>query len=459
MAGVHEEDHHNTLNSTVAGSFLWLIDQVIARDVNYLTMRTEGTGLYQAPYHPVLADDVKRENVVEKLERECYEPFVETYHELENILVIKRVFRGRKSYEEFERMTCREFGRKLNKALKYLAKRLGLEKPPQFFADNPDALLFEEFERFNALDIVECNAMNLEVAVAQQYGEVIALEKVLKRATEGSFRTLFKNLTGVFPYDNESGFSTYSVLAVCVLSLSVPLIPGTEFGRDGENNPLSDPFALPLEDVLPWKVMSRFLRRKPGKCFSNNDLVNSWNSTLARDRTPLFTEKALWLRYPLVEGKDGTSDGKVDFSEAAFINLATHVIHEGIRKTLSWIELFREVLEGADFNQIVSKQIKLDSEFRRTSPVYRFEDQYWVNDKTDFFQKVTAPKQLEKHAGSRQQIEDRIRMVAGSLGWMNTTKIQLEKFFGCRGRPFDSKRHDEMCARMIETLKSRNPNL
>ncbi|EMI56016.1 hypothetical protein, partial [Rhodopirellula sallentina] len=204
----HEQDHHRLLNSTVVGSFLWLLDQIVYRDIVYLTGRVHQVDIYSPPFHLVLADDTKREFVISELGPTIGKVLDDTFEQLERLLVIREVLVGRRSYLTYRELLCGDFAEQFNAALAYMALRLGVEDPPQFRCRNPRELVFAEGERYNVRDMVECHAINMEIGAAQHHNDQGQIRRLLERTEAGSHANLFSTLQSSFPFDNLCGHST-----------------------------------------------------------------------------------------------------------------------------------------------------------------------------------------------------------------------------------------------------------
>lgn len=454
----HEEDHHRMLNSTVVGSFLWLLDQVILRDVSYLSQKTADTGIYESPFEPVLNDKTKLELVLSELGPVYSKVFLNAKNGLENLLFVRKVLVGRKSYHEFRDLTCGKFSESLNNALVYMSDRLGVDKPPRFEPRNPFSPVFDNDESFNARDIFECHAIIMEIAAAQTYGDQTSVNLILDRASQGPFSFLFEQLQSRFRSEvkNLSGISTASANTVLLLSLCVPLLPSLDvadrYNFDGLIPLLAN---ASMEDVLPWKIVSKALKdgTEKGVAYQGNDLALAYSSICVRACTPLFTTEAKWSEIPLIQGiEDLTELGIRDHAQvngAIALNTACFVIHQGLSQT---VEILGDLVNPKiDRGAMMKKWSELDMRFRKSFPVYELEDQFWINLNNELLNRVDVGG-LNLSEGLEQLFTSNVSIAFANLFHLVVEDQIFTRYFDWL-QPMNYEKH----LRKLETLGENNP--
>jgi hypothetical protein len=281
----HEAAHHGLLFSTPAGVLLWRVDQVISRDIRYISTTLNQLGI-PAPHNRCPENWLRSSEFTELLARNPAKPEHKSYL----LKVIKAVQLLRKfrallfesdKLEYFADFTVGDCLDLFRFVYPYLAERCDLSWQGKWVTRlRKDTKLFPPERFFNIMDIAEAHAMAKELFILRAMGDRQGFEARAGRAVAGQFGAAFKVAMKIGRKDDDYGFSPHLVQMAALMALSTRIDLA---GNAGE---------LVIEEELPWW---RFSEGIPA-----SDLVRSAETLQAVAARPLIGAGSKWLMfYPI----------------------------------------------------------------------------------------------------------------------------------------------------------------
>jgi hypothetical protein len=338
----HEAAHHGLLFSTPAGVLLWRLNQVLARDVHYISKTLKEFGMV-VPLNRIPSTWLNSPEFGEALERQEFAHpghklyLLEIIDAVERVRLFRKLFFEKNAARNYPSLTIGELLALCQFVYPYLAKRCCMHSRVTWTTRlDPETKVFPPGKAFNVVDIAECHAIAKELFILRAVGDRIGFDARLADAIRGQFGPCITQSIEIAKYANEIGFSPHGIQMAAVIACSAKI-----------DISQSEVVQLCLEEQLPWWKYTESV-------FSAEATLQSIESLHSQSTRPLIGAGSKWIVfYPRETGE--SSGSAYRFSHylqtlASFgLDLQIYLIHQGLKENLTFLtETVKHTLNHRD---------------------------------------------------------------------------------------------------------------
>lgn len=325
----HEATHHGLLFSTPAGVLLWRVNQVLSRDISYVSENLKALGI-EVPVSKTPRAWLVSEEFVTRLrahpsatsDHKSY--FLKVIDAIEKHLQFREILFG-KGAVSYPDTTIGELIELFNFVYQYLAERCGVAPSIHWTSrsDTLDSKVFRPHTAFNLMDIIECHAIAKELYLLRAVGDLNGFKVRLEKATGGQWGLCLKQMIEMAKMPNEIGFSPHAIQMAALLACSgtIDIVQ-------------KEPLEVCIEDELPWWRLTG-----PENINSSGSYLRSIESLSALNSEPLIGAGSQWIRFSMADD-DGSASPAAQFIEdlSSFgLDLQIALIHRGAHQNLVFL--------------------------------------------------------------------------------------------------------------------------
>jgi hypothetical protein len=323
----HEAAHHGLLFSTPAGVLLWRLNQVLSRDIHYISQTLTELGI-RVPQQWSPEKWLNSLEFAAELARHKFAIGPQKFYLLEVIAAVeklylfKQVFFQVNAASNHARMTVGELLALCQFVYPYLQARCGTSPCVTWTTKlDPQTKVFPPGKAFNVLDIAECHAIAKELFILRAVGDREGFHARLHESTLGQFGPCFRRALEITEYRNEIGFNPHGIQMSAVVACSTKI----ELSQ-------SETVELRLEEHLPWWNYGA----------TSLDSIKQCAEALHCQFTqPLIGDNSKWLVfYPIDLRPSKRPDQTFNFLRtlASFgLDIQMHLIHQGAQRNLIFL--------------------------------------------------------------------------------------------------------------------------
>ena len=334
----HEAAHHGLLFSTPAGVLLWRLNQVLSRDVHYISKNLAELGLSvprnQSPRKwlnsPEFGAALKNHPFVVQEHKSYPMGVVEA---IEKLSLFKQVLFEANAVTHHGDMTIGELLELFRFVYPYLSARCATGRRITWTTRlNLQDKVFPDEIAFNVMDIAESHAIAKELYILRAVGDRAGFRNRLDEATRGQFGACLKRAIEVSKHANEIGFNPHAMQmwAIAACSTRIDL---TQDANDAE---------LYIEEQLPWWGYSRETNHV-------ESLKQCGASLHALSSQPLIGAGSKWLTFFPIDDTSSSPEQVFQFLQtlSAFgLDLQIHLMHKAAHQNLMFLfETLKHLVE------------------------------------------------------------------------------------------------------------------
>lgn len=380
----HEIAHHSLLHSTPLGVLQWRINQVLHRDIEYISGELAKNQI-KVPSDIGLQSWLNSERFSEAckiagLEAEQINYYKYIISAIENSILLREIlFSTRISNKNS--VSIGEFLKLINKCFKYMAKRCGLSFTTEWTTNlPPETSLFPEHLSFNARDLIEVHAIAREIWILRAFGDIQGAIKRVDQVKNQLYGECFSYLEKHLKTTDLIGFAVFPMQKLVLLACSSAL----DLTTCQKHNELI------IEQHLPWWRLENILNESDRKVSEYGFLVDSIMCLNKLCSEPVFNLESNWLRYYSFERKGPNSIDK-DKDHLNFImdannmlslgmDVQLHIIHQGAKANLDFLTAIISYKGKPPQPKIEEWHNRL----RLSICIIEYENGVWYNDSLNF---------------------------------------------------------------------------
>jgi hypothetical protein len=327
----HEAAHHGLLFSTPAGVLLWRLNQVLARDVHYISKTLTEFGMVvpgnRSPRTWLNSPDF----VASLAPRKFAHPGRKSYllkivDAVERVHLFRELFFERNAACNHASLTIGELLGLCQFVYPYLATRCVVDPCVTWTTRlDPKTKVFPPGKTFNVVDIAESHAIAKELFILRAVGDRIGFEARLLEATQGQFGVCFKRSIEIAEHENEIRFSPHKIQMAAVIACSAKI----DISQSGV-------VQLYLEEQLPWWKYTEDV-------FSAGAITQSLESLYSQLTVPLIGAGSKWLVLHVLDvpepsgtGNEARVSNHLQTLSSFGLDLQMHLIHQGSKENLTF---------------------------------------------------------------------------------------------------------------------------
>jgi hypothetical protein len=325
----HEAAHHGLLFSTPAGTLLWRLNQVLCRDIQYLSTNLKSLNLNPpstvSPRRWVNGDKfckLLEEHNGTVPDHKAY--IRKVISAVEELLLFREVFFGVKAAAKHADMSIGDLLTLCNFVYPYMAERCAVVAQGKWSTRlKLDAKVFPPEKTFNVMDIAECHAIAKELYLLRAMHDRQGFDSRLAEAIRGQFGPCLEKARNITDFKNEVGFSPHMIQLASLLACSGQIDVSQH-----------DEVELFIEEQLPWW---RFSDKEI--IFSGGSFYQSIKGLETLSRKPLIGAGSGWLRlYSLENFSDQQSMNNFITTLTSFgLDVQVNLIHQGAHSNLLFL--------------------------------------------------------------------------------------------------------------------------
>ncbi len=336
----HEAAHHALLFSTPAGVLLWRINQVLSRDMHFISKMLGEFGLEvpesKSPRKWMQSKeffDILR--VTQSIDKGRALYLLHVIKSVEDLLKFRKILFEKDGAVCYKDVTFGVFIELANRVYPYLAERCEVPFDVKWTTRlSLETKIFPSDKSFNVMHIAECHAIAKELFLLRAFRDFTALRSRQLEAVNGPFGQCISLAIDMTTTENEIGFNPHAIqmsaLIACSTKIDLSQSASAEFC---------------LEEHLPWWAFA------PSKTMSNHSggavrqAIESFSSQV---KQPLIGAGSKWLVFHPISlfdeiedhGLDGAVSPIQDFIQTLSslgLDLQMYLIHQGAMQNLQFL--------------------------------------------------------------------------------------------------------------------------
>lgn len=361
----HEIAHHSLLHSTSVGILLWRINQIIFRDIHFLSDKLQENNVV-IPHGSVPRVWLKGRC----LSSEFSDPRLGEYCEavvnaIEDLTKLKEILFHPAASTKYSDYTLTQFSELMNRCFEYIAARCGLPWNGNWCTELPPSTkLFNEELSFNARDMFEVHAIARELWIMRAFNDFAGLSQRIESACD-LYGDCFTFISENFEKDDEVGFYINPIQEVVLLACSSGL-DITACDSSG---------MLRVEDHIPWWRLKRLLKTDEeinSPSINGEYFILSLQHCGRLSESPIHTQNSNWTEFHARVG-----DMNIEKEIKSVISLGTDVLIHFLKNGVSYnANYLANTLENGPTDEGYRKWY--DSLYRNICLI-EYEDEVWFN--------------------------------------------------------------------------------
>lgn len=243
----HESAHHSLLFSTPAGTLLWRLNQILSRDINYISRKLSENNLkISKKITPQcwlngekFSSELDRVQNLTLIEKSYFRHVVSA---IEKCLYFRKIFFESDAPKDYANLTIGELLDLTNFVYPYIQERCDTSHLIKWTTSLAlDSKVFPNGRAFNVLDIAECHAIAKEVFILRALGDLQGAQDRIESSYNGPFAACMQKAVDIANYNNPIGFSPHGVQIAALLACSSSLDLTISESRESR-----------IEEELPW---------------------------------------------------------------------------------------------------------------------------------------------------------------------------------------------------------------